>query len=281
MKKEYRGLLEMLGATFIWGSTPIVGLLSHLPSPVFVFFRVLFAFPFVLFFALKQANLKELLLPKPFWAIFLSGVMLGLNWIFFFWALQITDVAIVVIIYYMGPILSLFLAIFFLKEPFYWNIGVALVLALIGVFISTHSSWHFDRGVIIALLASISYGLLGFFSKLATRHHKSIVVTNYQIFISIFLTLPFLFLQEWHFSLQTLFIVIIAGVVHTALALFLWYDALHYISVSLAAILQYLDIFFTIALAFLILGQVPTLFEVIGACCIALAGIIASLKSFN
>jgi len=222
-----------------------------------------------------------LLFPKPFWAIFLSGVMLGLNWIFFFWALQITDVAIVVIIYYMGPILSLFLAIFFLKEPFYWNIGVALVLALIGVFISTQGSWHFDRGVIIALLASISYGLLGFFSKLATRHHKSIVVTNYQIFISIFLTLPFLFLQEWHFSLQTLFIVIIAGVVHTALALFLWYDALHYISVSLAAILQYLDIFFTIALAFFILGQVPTLFEVIGACCIALAGIIASLKSFN
>ncbi len=278
MKRSYRGLLEMLGATFIWGSTPIVGLLSHLPSPVFVFFRVLFAFPFVLFFARKEGSLKEILFPKPFWAIFLSGLMLGLNWIFFFWALQLTDVAIVVIIYYMGPILSLFLAIIFLKEPFSWNIGVSLILALFGVFISTKASWHYDIGIIIALLASISYGLLGFFSKLATKHHKSVVVTNYQIFISIFLTLPFLFIQEWSLSFDSFIIVVIAGVVHTALALFLWYDALHYIKVSIASILQYLDIFFTIALAYFFLGQVPTMQQIIGASLIVLSGVVASLK---
>ncbi len=269
----------MLAATFIWGSTPIVGLLSNLPSPVFVFFRVLFAFPFVLFFALKHVRVKEILLPKPFWFIFLSGLMLGLNWIFFFWALQKIDVAIVVIIYYMGPILSLILAIIFLKEPFNLNIALALILALIGVVISTNKNFEYNEGIILAILASISYGLLGFFSKLATKHHKAVVVTTYQIFLSIILTFPFLFMQEWSLSLNTLFIVIIAGVVHTALALFLWYDSLNYIKVSLAAILQYLDIFFTILLAYIILHQTPTLEQIIGASFIVAAGVLAALKS--
>jgi len=280
MKKEHKGLLEMLGATFIWGSTPIVALFSHLPSPVFVFFRVLFAFPFIFYYALKETTLKELLFPKPFWPIFISALMLGLNWIFFFWALEESDVALVVIIYYFGPILSLLLAVFFLKEPFSLQIALALILALLGVYISTKSSFGIDRGVFIAILASLSYGLLGFFSKLATKYHKAIVVTNYQIFISIFLTLPFLFLQEWHFTLQTFYIVVIAGVIHTSLALFLWYDALNYIKVSIASILQYLDIFFTILLAFLILGQKPTIEQLIGAFLIVLAGVLASYKEF-
>ena len=56
----------MIGATLIWGSTPIMGILSNLPSPVFVFFRVLFAFPFIFYFAVKRAGIKEFFRLKPF-----------------------------------------------------------------------------------------------------------------------------------------------------------------------------------------------------------------------
>jgi len=135
-----------------------------------------------------------------------------------------------------------------------------------------------SRGAFIALLAAISYGALGFFSKIATMHHRPAAVTAWQILISMFITFPFLFLSEWHLSLQAIIIAFITGVVHTALALFLWYDALNYIKVSVASVLQYLDIVFAVILAYLFLGEIPSLNQITGAALISTAGVLALKK---
>ena len=272
-----RGLIEMIGATLIWGSTPVVGLLSNLPSGVFVFFRVLFAFPFIFYFAVKKAGIREFFYLKPFWPLFLSGIFLGVNWIFFFWALNITDISTVVVLYYLGPVISIILAVVFLKEKFNGYIVAAVILALTGMVVSNFKGGgiKFNFGVFIALMAAISYGFLGFFSKIATMYHRAVSVTAWQILISIILTAPFLFLNDFEFSFKTLIIVLIAGFVHTAFALFLWYDSLNFISVSIASVLQYLDIFFAMIFG-LFLGQIPTFNQFIGGALIALAGIVGS-----
>ena len=268
----------MIGATLIWGSTPIVGILSNLPSPVFVFFRVVFAFPFIFYFAVKRAGIKEFFRLKPFWPLLISGIFLAVNWIFFFWALNLTTISTVVVLYYTGPIISVILAVLFLKEKFNKYILMAIVLAIIGVIISNFDNgFRFNSGAFIALLAGISYGFLGFFSKIATMYHRAVSVTAWQILISIFLTVPFLFLNDFEFSFLTLIIVLIAGVIHTALALFLWYDSLNFISVSVASILQYLDIFFAMVFG-LFLGQIPNINQIIGGILIALSGIIGVRK---
>ncbi len=278
MKNKKRGLIEMVSATLIWGSTPIVGILSNLPSPVFVFFRVLFAFPFIFYFSIKKAGLKEFFALKPFWPLLISGVFLALNWIFFFWALNITTISTVVVLYYIGPIVSLILAVLFLKEKFNRYILIAVFLAIIGVVVSNcDNGFKFNFGVFIAFLAGVSYGFLGFFSKIATIYHRAISVTAWQILISIFLTMPFLFFYDFNFSLKTFIIVLVAGIIHTALALFLWYDSLNYISVSIASILQYFDIFFAMIFG-LFIGQVPNFNQIIGGVLIAIAGIVGTKK---
>jgi len=270
-----RGILEMLGATFLWGSVPLMGIYSHLPSGVFVFFRVFFGFPFILYFAIKRSGIKEFFKLKPFWPVFLSGIMLGVNWVFFFWALNITDVSTVVVIYYAGPIISILLASIFLKEKLTIYIIISSILAFLGVIVSVKGGISLSKGVIISLLAAISYGFLGFFSKIATMHHRAVSVTAWQMLISIIITFPFLFLSHWQFSYQGIIIALITGIFHTALALFLWYDALNYIKVSIASILQYLDIAFAIIFAYLFLHQTPDIYQIMGAILIVLAGMIA------
>ncbi len=278
MKNKKRGLVEMIGATLIWGSIPIMGILSNLPSPVFVFFRVVFAFPFIFYFAVKRAGIKEFFRLKPFWPLLLSGIFLAVNWIFFFWALNLTTISTVVVLYYTGPIISIILAVIFLKEEFNKFILIAIILALIGVVISNFDNgFEFNLGAIIALMAGISYGFLGFFSKIATMHHRAVNVTAWQILISIILTAPFLFLNDFEFNFVTLIIVLIAGVIHTALALFLWYDSLNFISVGIASILQYLDIFFAMFFG-LFLNQIPSINQLIGGILIAIAGAIGTKK---
>ncbi|WP_456470618.1 DMT family transporter [Caminibacter sp.] len=278
MNKEKKGLLEMIGATFIWGSTPLMSVYSSFPSGVFVFFRVLFAFPFILYFALRRSGIREFLKLRPFWPLLISGMALGVNWVFFFFSFNYTDVATAVSIYYAGPIISLLLAVLFLKEEINIFIVIAVILAFIGVIVS-NGGMSLSKGAFIALLAAVSYGLLGFFSKIATMHHRPAAVTAWQILISIFITAPFLFLSKWHLSVQGLIIALITGVMHTALALFLWYDALNYIKVSVASVLQYLDIVFAIILAFLFLGQVPVVNQILGAVLISIGGIIGMKKA--
>jgi RarD protein len=280
MKKDIKkGLLEMLGATFLWGSTPLMGIYSNLPSGVFVFFRVLFAFPFIFYFAVKRAGIKEFFNLKPFWPLFFSGVMLGVNWIFFFLAVKMTEVSTAVTIYYAGPIISMLLAALFLKEKLTKWIILGAFLAFLGVVVSVKGDISADIGSVMALFAAISYALLGFFSKIAVMYHRAVSVTAWQILISVFITLPFLFLNDWSLSVEAVLIAFITGVVHTAVALFLWYDALNYIKVSLSAVLQYLDIIFAILLAWIFLSQFPDFYQITGAVLIIIAGIISVLKN--
>ena len=269
----------MITATLIWGSVPIFSILSNLSSGIFVFFRVVFAFPFILYLLYKKEGLSSFFDIKPFKYLFLSGLFLSINWVLFFLAIDIAGVNLAVIIYYSGPIFSIFLAVLFLKEPFNLKLLISIILVLVGVLLSVGGIDGFNRGAIIALLAAISYGLLGFFSKLATINHSSYKVTAWQIFIAIFLTAPFLYFFTFSLTPYTTLIVAISGVVHTALALFLWYDSLNYIPLSLAGVLAYLDIFFAMILSWIFLLEVPTIEQIIGSILIVLAGIVITIKS--
>jgi RarD protein len=281
IKSKHKGLLEMFFATFIWGSIPLFSIWCALPSPVFVFFRVLFAFPFMFFYSIKRFGFKELLKAKPILPLILSGIVLSLNWIFFFWAINITDIATAVVLYYFGPVFTIILAVIFLKEPLNKTLVFAIIVAFAGAFLTFAPSIKPGGsvfGVFIALTSGLLYGLLGFISKIATSSHSSVKITTYQIFISIFFTSPFVFFFKFSLNLYVILLLIVTGIVHTALALFLWYDSLNYIKVSTSAVFSYLDPFFAIALGFIFLGQKPTLMQIAGLILISISGIMVSLK---
>ncbi len=271
----------MFLATFIWGSIPLFSIWCALPSPVFVFFRIIFALPFILLFSLKKLGKKDLLEIKPILPLILSGIALSLNWIFFFWAIQITDIATAVVLYYFGPVFTIILAVLFLKEPLSKTLIVATLIAFFGAFLTFIPSLKPGGsllGVFVALMSGLFYGLLGFISKIATFNHPSLKITTYQIFISVFFTLPFILFFHFSLNLYILLLLAVTGVVHTALALFLWYDSLNYIKVSTSAVFSYLDPFFAILLGYLFLSQKPGSMQVIGGILIAISGILVSMK---
>jgi len=283
-----KGLTEMTLAAFIWGSVPIFAIWCNLPSPIFVLFRVVFAFPLVLWYAVKKIGIKEVLVIKPAKFLILSGISLALNWIFLFWAIQYTSVANAVILYYSGPIVTIILSVIILKERFTKNIAVSVGLSTIGIVIIFAPKLQLSSvsrtgiiGLIFGLLSGILYGLLGIFSKLSIADHPPIKTTVYQIFISLLFTLPFAFFMKYTLNLKIISLLIVTGIIHTATALFLWYDSLRYISVITASVLSYLDPIFAIALSFLILRQVPTLFQITGGILIGIAGIKSSCESMK
>ncbi|BAB67185.1 DMT family transporter [Sulfurisphaera tokodaii] len=264
------GIVEMIVTTVIWGSIPILALLSDLPSPVFVFFRVfltsLFLFPIV-----KKIRPKLLLKIT----ILLSGLSLALNWIFLFYSIRLVQVSEAILLYYTGPIFATII-MHFLGERINGVKLISILLAFGGIIlILDPTEMSLNLGIYVALLSGLFYGILAVTSKLSTKLVSSKELVLYQTIIASALTFPFLFAFKFSFTLYTAIIVLVAALVNTLLALFLWYDALTKISVQLASVLSYLDPVFAIIFAYIFLAQMPSTMTIVGGILIIVGGIIS------
>ena len=271
---ERKGLVEILSSTVIWGSIPVFAIWADLPSPVFVFFRVMISA--VLLGLILRHGLKKSLanLLNPY--ILTSGILLALNWVFLFYAVFMIPVSEAIIFYYTGPVIAILLSPF-IKEKISRKGYVNVAIALVGVIVMSVGTLSVNPlGIIIALMSGITYGMLSIFSKVSSRNTDAISLVFLQSIISMIILSPFMFLLPFHFGYRVLVIVIISGAVQTVLALFLWYDSMKYISIQLVSILTYLDPVFAIIFALVLLDQVPSIYTLIGAIMLISSGVWAA-----
>lgn len=266
------GIIEMIVTTAIWGSIPILAILSGLPSPVFVFFRVFLTFLFLLPI-IRRFRVKYMVNTY----VILSGLSLALNWVLLFYSITLIPVSNAILLYYTGPIFAIII-MHFLGERISRAKLVSILMAFTGVLmILDPTGINLNPGIYAALLSGLSYGTLTVTSKLSTRLVNPQELVLYQTVITSVLTLPFLFILKFSLTLHTIIIVLISAVVNTLLALFLWYDALTRISVQLASVLSYLDPVFAIVFAYIFLAQTPTITTIIGGTLIIIGGVVSIL----
>ena len=137
MKKNlFKGSLFTVGASFWWG---VIG--------VFYFKFVSFASPleltihrtiwtallliFTTFYFSKWPEFRNIInKPKNLLILFLTGLLISINWFTWLYAVSSNNLLDGSLGYYIFPILSVFLGIIFLKEPYNKNkiISVGLVI---------------------------------------------------------------------------------------------------------------------------------------------------------
>ncbi|CCC82415.1 DMT family transporter [Thermoproteus tenax] len=280
MNKKAEGILEMVVTTAIWGSVSILSIYSGLPSPVFVFFRVFFT---ALSLLLLLRNVKVQLLRDRLIAA--SGVFLALNWIFLFYSVAMLPVSIAVMIYYTGPVFSMFVMHFIGEKLSRVKLlSAAISFAGLSVIINPFVTMGSEGagaslGLILAILSGVSYGLLIVFNKLSVgRLANPLELVLCQTLISTAITFPFLLILHFELNAYSIAIVLVSALVNTLLALFLWYDALRKISVHTASILSYLDPVFATLFAYIFLGQVPAKTTMLGGALIIIGGVMAILE---
>ena len=135
-KKLFKGSLFTVGASFWWG---VIG--------VFYFKFVSFASPleltihrtiwtallliFTTFYFSKWPEFRNIInKPKNLLILFLTGLLISINWFTWLYAVSSNNLLDGSLGYYIFPILSVFLGIIFLKEPYNKNkiISVGLVI---------------------------------------------------------------------------------------------------------------------------------------------------------
>jgi len=185
-----------------------------------------------------RRNLKWLLL---------SGVFLGLNWIFLFAAYIETTVAVASLCNYMAPILVILAAPLLLKEPLNKRKLPFVLLALIGIVLIsgvTRSGAGSLNGVLLGLAAALTFAGVVICNRKITGlspMDKAVV----QLLVSAVTILPYVIVHyqagSYSFDARSIIIVLILGLVHTGFAYCLYFSGMKTLPVQTVAILGYLE----------------------------------------
>jgi chloramphenicol-sensitive protein RarD len=245
LSKNKLGLLFGISAYSLWGAFPLYWPLLEPANPLeIVSHRAVWTlvFCFVVLAATKALKSTLVTLKRPTVAVklFLSSLLISINWLVYIWATNNEHVVEASLGYYINPLIIIGFGVIFLKEkmrPLQW---AAVSIATLGVLVLT-----FDYGRLpwIALALAVSWGSYGLIKKqLGLGALEGLAI---ETFISSFFYLAYLiyignqgtgqFGQSWGLTA----LLISAGAV-TAIPLLLFNGSTNRLPFTTIGLLQYI-----------------------------------------
>ncbi|MBQ8208961.1 MAG: EamA family transporter [Clostridia bacterium] len=273
MKKESSALLQLIGSMFIFGTVGVFVKYIPLPSAVTAMARGFIGALFILLILLfRRTKISFKDIKNNALILFLSGIFLGVNWIFLFEAYRYTSVAVATICYYLAPVFVIIASPFVLKEKITPVKGISVAVSLTGMlFVSgifeSNTQNTSIKGVLFGIGAAAFYACY----MLSTKKLKSISSydgTVVQLLSAAVILVPYVLLTQDFSSFstdaKTIVLLICVGVLHTGVAYALYFNSLKNLKAQTAAIFSYIDPAVSILASVLFLQEELTLFSVIG-----------------
>ncbi|MFK3838440.1 EamA family transporter RarD [Staphylococcus capitis] len=174
MTSEYKkGIFFALGAYVLWGILPIYWeRIDHIGAFEILAFRIIFSMIFMILLLVVGRKQREAFLrdvnqlfihPVQLVAIIVAGYVITINWGTFIWAVTNGHVLQSSLGYYINPLVSIVLALIFLKERFNKFEWLAIIFALIGVLYMTIKIGEFP---FVSIMLALSFGVYGLLKKI-------------------------------------------------------------------------------------------------------------------
>lgn len=242
--------LKYITAVFIYGTIgPILHYIS-LPSEIVVCCRGIIGSLFIFcYMKAKSKNIDFEAIKKNIIPLIISGICLGLNWVFLFAAYLHTTVAIASLFNYLAPVMVVLIAPFAFKEKLKAKKLLCVLIALVGVILTSgiigNSIENINfLGMGLAILAAVMFiGIVICNKNLKDigSYDKALV----QLLISAITVLPYAIYSNYNkeltIDIHSVLLIAMLGIVHTGVAYIFYFSALGTISVQSIAILGYLE----------------------------------------
>jgi chloramphenicol-sensitive protein RarD len=278
-----QGYLYAIVAYTAWGLLPIYWkIFSKISAWEILSQRIIWSVVFVVLLVLASKRWDSIKKAVPNWnsrfRIVLSSLLITANWTIYIWAVNSGHMVEASLGYYINPLVSVLLGVFFLRErlkPLQWG---AMGLALIGVLILTINYGQFPW---VALSLAFTFGLYGLAKKkiqaepLAGLTLETIVVFPFALlYLMIFQHggKAWLVLSWWQ-----IIALLLAGVA-TALPLLWFAEAAKRLPLSMMGFFQYLAPTITLLLGLFMYHESFSEIDLISFGCIWVALVIYSLQ---
>ena len=288
------GLLLIAAAGLIWGTIPLVLHAANAGSPLpvspflTVFFRVLFAGIVIFVWMAVTGGLAEVrrLPRRKLGQLVGQGAILTINWILFFGALGLANVATAELLGYMGPVFVAALAPFVTGERFDRRIVLPMLLALGGIVVILApqglgvASGRQLLGASLAFASALTYAWLLLRSKRLLVGVSGMALMLIEYVVAAVLLLPVVAWLYLHGQAPTTVgfygALAVLGVVQTAFASMLFLTGLRRVRTDHAAILTYAEPASAVIFAAAFLGEPLTIATIAGGAMVVAGGALVA-----
>ncbi|MDP5229408.1 MAG: DMT family transporter [Cellulophaga sp.] len=258
-----------------------LGRYIDLPVPVTIALRALIALLFLLIYCkFKGVSLnieKRHILP-----VLLSGFLMGLHWLSYFYALKLSNVAIGMISLFTYPILTAFLEPLLLKtklQKVHLALGCMVLLGIYFLVPKFDLENDYTLAVFIGVLSALVYALRNIVLKTKVADYNGSMLMSYQMGVVFILLFPFIFtvdmatiVSQWQGIIALAFITTAVG--HT-----LFLNSFKHFSITTVSILSSVQPIFGITIGAIFLSEIPNQNTIIGGVLILGSVVIESVRS--
>ena len=276
-----RAALSVNIAVLLFGLAGLFAKWVHLPAIGITFGRELFSSAALGIYILVRKQSFRIADSRDLLLLLSAGAILALHWWSFLESIQLSSVAIGTITFSSFPLFVTFLEpLLFRQKLEARNVTVAVII-LIGVLI-TIPEFSLENqvfaGILTGIISALSYAVLTILNKRLAEKYGGTVTAFYEQATAAVLLLPFVIGAKIRPSVSDLALLLFLGVVTTALAHTLFISSLKALPAQIAGICSSMETVYGILFALILLGEIPTLREIIGAIVIVGAVIFAQKK---
>lgn len=211
-----------------------------------------------------------------------NGAVLALHWVSFFAAIQTASVAIGLLGFASFPLFVLILEWLLLRRQWTGRKAATALLVSVGLVALVPSfSWSDPtvQGIAWGIVSGFTFALLAVLNRRLVASRRAVDVAFWQNLTAALCLLPFAWASPaalGAIGARDVALIVVLGLVCTALAHTLFIAGLRDISAHTASVIAALEPVYGIALAVLLLGEIPNLRTLAGGALIVSAAFVAT-----
>ena len=279
MRKD--ALISVNIAVLLFGMAGLFAKWIKLPAICITFGRVLFSSAALgLYMLIRKDSFRTG--KKDALLLMFAGGILALHWWSFLESIQLSTVAVGTITFSSFPLFVTFLEPLIFHGKLEKRSVVLAVMILIGVLISVPEFSIENRmflGILTGMVSALSYAVLTVINKSFADRISSTLTAFYEQATAAAVLFPFVPGTGAKPSVSDVMLLLVLGMITTALAHTLFIQSLKALPARIAGICSSMETVYGILFAWLLLGEVPTAREILGAVIIVGAVLIAQLRA--
>ncbi len=279
-----RKLLELNFTMIIMSTSGALGKYISLPPALTIWWRCFLGALLIGLFIKAMGWKVKPKSPKDLRIIVISGILLGGHWITYFYALQLSNVAIGMLSLFTYPMITSLLEPVLYRTPFkFINIVMGIVVIIAVYFLVPAFDFSNDqfKGVLFGIFSSVLYSFRNLLLKEKVVQYQGSVIMFMQLTTVVIVLLPIhLFVDGSRISTEWE-AVLTLSIVTTAIGHSLFVMSFKHFSISIASLISSLQPIYGIIIAMIFLGEIPTGRSIIGGALIVGTVVVASVQSFK
>lgn len=267
MRPEQQSLILLHIAVLLFGGTALFSKLIDLSALDITVYRTFIAgctLLCLLTMQRKNIKLKQL---KDYAIVLILGVVVGLHWLTYFSGMQLAGVTVGIIAFFTYPVMTVFLEPLFAKSKPQLKDIISACIVLFGIYLlvpEANLGNDVTLGIITGVVSGMLFALRNILQKRYFSAYSGPHTMLYQTFIAALMLCAFVDVPPHQLPTDTVYLLLLAGIVFTALPHALFAQSLLNLSATTAGLISCLQPLYGTVLAFMLLAERPSVSTLIG-----------------